>query len=290
MWTVAILIAAIFLVIHTLSFSSRYLAGSVTRLGTSVGLGIPENLRAQLAVRNASRARAVSIGAILGTAAIVAAVTTGLIAPSDDPTDPASLWLLIGGGVTGLAVGSALAALRTRPVVPEGERVARSGAVGLDDYLAPVDLAGSRIAVAIGVVVLVISHIAGLGLTVGGVVIITSVIALVMFEVLARRILERALPVGASAELAWNDALRARAMRDIASAPMCLGAWGALAVIITLATATDGLIFAATGGVLVFAATFAAAAFSIATKPQQHYLRRLWPDVAAAARATAGAR
>ena len=66
---------------------------------------------------------------------------------------------------------------------------------------------------------------------------------------------------------------------------MCLGVWGALALLLNLASSDTGTVVAIGGAILVFGATLAAAAFSIASKPQQHYLRRLWPDVAAAAKA-----
>lgn len=56
-------------------------------------------------------------------------------------------------------------------------------------------------------------------------------------------------------ELAWDDALRASALRDI--------------VITLIALA------------VLLASGFAIALFSLSGRPQQHYLRRLSPDVAA---------
>ena len=287
MWTVAGMLATLFLVILVLNSSRAFLAGSANRLGTFVGLTAPDNLATQIADRNGRRGRAVSLGAIVGTAVPVILIVTGVIATSGRNGDPADLWFIIGGAVGGIGVGAAISALRAKPVVPEGERFARAGAVTLEDYIAPVDLIGSRVAVGISVVVLIAAAIVApsTALSVGGIVIALGVVALVFFEVVIRRILDRAQPVGSPAELAWNDALRARAMRDVAGAPMCLGVWGALALLLNLASSDTGTVVAIGGAILVFGATLAAAAFSIASKPQQHYLRRLWPDVAAAAKA-----
>jgi len=287
MWTVAALAAVVFSIplVFTVSRGSR--ERSVTRLGTAVGLQVPASLTDQLAARNADRTRAASVGALLGTAVVIVAILAGIVPTSDDSAG--DLWMLLGGTVTGLAIGATIAALSTKPVVPEGERYARSGAVGLDDYLAPVDLAGSRIASAVSAAILVLAAVllaTGLipvtpALIVGAIVIVVGLAGLVMFEIVARRILDRALPVGSPAELAWNDALRARSMRDSASVPLCLGTWGSLAVLLAIGATSSLTVVAGIAAVLVFIAILAAAAVSIATRPQQHFLRRLWPDVAA---------
>lgn len=273
---------------------------AVVQTGNSVGLAVPPHLEPALRRRFVGRLTASLLGATLGLAVAVVALQSGLV-PSAESTDVAEFWLVFGGFFTGASVAVAIYALAAKPARPEGERYARSGAVDLRDYLAPVDRLGARGAVALGVVTLLAAtavSAAGLtssnaALSVGGLIVVAGVVALALSEFASRRILERPQPAGSPSELAWDDALRAQSLREIVTAPLCLGSWGALAALFTLVDATDAVGFGgivtfwvgAAGLALVFIALLVAAAMSIATKPQQHYLRRLWPDVAAAASA-----
>lgn len=278
---------------------------AVVQTGNSVGLAVPPHLEPALRRRFVGRLTASLLGATLGLAVAVVALQSGLV-PSAESTDVAEFWLVFGGFFTGASVAVAIYALAAKPARPEGERYARSGAVDLRDYLAPVDRLGARGAVALGVVTLLAAtavSAAGLtssnaALSVGGLIVVAGVVALALSEFASRRILERPQPAGSPSELAWDDALRAQSLREIVTAPLCLGSWGALAVLFTLVDATDAVGFGgivtfwvgAAGLALVFIALLVAAGMSIATKPQQHYLRRLWPDVAAAATAQTEAR
>jgi len=260
-------------------------AGSVRSLGRAVGLGVPEHLEARLA----SRIRGSRLAFALGSAAGLVITTTVLVlngAPSNDE-NPALIWLLVGGVVAGGSLASAIYALTAKPVLPEGERVARSGAVSLNDYLDPVDLIGARVAVGAGILALGVAlWLAPAAVSPAAILIVVlAAVSLVFFEIAIRRILDRPQPAGSTSELAWDDALRGLSMRNIASAPMSFGVWGGLAVLLNVWI--DGAFplasgFAGGAALVLFLATFAAAAWSIATKPPQRYLRRLWPDVAAA--------
>lgn len=296
MWMVAAIAAIVFIIPIVLTLTPGGRERSVTRLGRVVGLQVPESLTTQLADRNANRTRAASIGALVGTAVVIVAilagiiptsVLAGIIPTSEDSTG--DTWMLLGGTILGLSIGATVSALSTKPVIPEGERFARSGAVELEDYLAPVELIGARVAAAVSAAALIVAGIllaSGMivvtpALIVGAIVITLGLAGLVMFEIVVRRILDRALPVGSPAELAWNDALRARAMRDSASAPLCLGTWGTLALLLAIGATGSLTVIAGVAAVVVFITILAAAIVSIATRPQQHFLRRLWPDVAA---------
>jgi len=272
---------------------------AVVQLGTSVGLAVPEHLEPALRRRLVGRTVASLIGAIVGLAAAVAALQTRLV-PSSESTDVAEFWLVFGGFFAGASIAAAIYALTAKPARPEGERFARSGAVDLRDYLAPIDRLGARGAVALGIVtVLAATAVSGVGLThsnaalsIGGLIVIAGAVGLVLSEWASRRILDRPQPAGSPSELAWDDALRAQSLREIVTAPLSLGSWGSLAVLFTLVDAADSaevggvatFWVGAVGLVIVLIALFAAAGISIATKPQQHYLRRLWPEVAAAAK------
>ncbi|MGV8880833.1 MAG: hypothetical protein ACOH19_01655 [Rhodoglobus sp.] len=289
MWIAAGIVTVVFVVSFGLTLTQGSRERSIERLGRSVGLAVPESLKTQLAARNATRARSASVGVLIGTAVIILAILLGIVPTSPAPESTGDLWMLVGGSIAGLAIGAAVAALRTKPVVPEGERFARSGAVTLEDYLAPVDLVGARVAAVLSVIVSVIAGVllaTGAivmtpALIVAGLVVALGLAGLVMFEIVGRRILDHALPVGSPAELAWNDALRARSMRDVVTVPLCLGMWGSLAVLLAIAYTEPFTIVASVAAVVVFASLLAAAFVSIASRPQQHFLRRLWPDVAA---------
>jgi len=296
MWTVSIAFIFASIIGLTINVIPAYRRSRVRTLGTSVGLAVPDGLAGALSSRLTRRSVITWLGSLAGLALIIAAVELGLIVPSGERSDASDLWLIFGGIVIGISGGAIVNALTLKSVLPAGERVARSSAVELDDYLAPVDLAGSRIAVAIGAAALLAwILVTATGVispeplvTVGVVVTALSVVSLFAFELATRSILGRGQPVASPAELAWDDALRGMSMRSIASAPMCLGIWGALAVCIDIArtAAADPTVgdaafaTAVAAGVLIFVGITAAAAVSIATKPQQQYLRRLWPEVA----------
>jgi len=300
LWVIAGFLVIATIVLVALSYLPAYRAANVRLLARTVGLALPADT-AFLERNFASRSRASSTGALLGTVLVVAAIVSGVI-PTQDPPNlggVAETWLVIGGFYVGMGLGAAIRALTARTPAPTGERFARSGAVDIRDYLAPVDRIGSRIAVAAGVLVLVIAAVVSIGafgmtsanpvFTVGGLVVLLGVASLVVSEVAARRILDRAQPAASPEALAWDDAIRAATVREIVTAPMSLGVWGALAIGITLTDSFSvgnqwpvGLIVVNILVAVIAVGIVAAAAYSIASRPQQHYLRRLWPDVAAA--------
>lgn len=304
-WFITATLVLFVIVVAVLMLFPRFRRAAVTQTGNSVGLAVTPQLEPALRRRFAGRTVASLVGALIGLALAVSALFADLV-PLRGSTDVAEFWLVFGGFFTGAAVATSIYALAAKPARPSGERYARSGAVDLRDYLAPIDRLGARIAVAFGVATLIAAtavSAAGLtdsnaALSVGGLIVVAGVVALGLSEFASRRILARPQPAGSPAELAWDDALRAQSLREIVTAPLCLGSWGALAVLFALMNATNaggfgGIVafwIAAAGLLVVFVALFAAAAVSIATKPPQHYLRRLWPDVAAAGKAAADAR
>jgi len=302
LWVIAGFVTVASVVLAVLSFVPAYRAASVRMQARSVGLALPAEPSPALEADFAGRTRASLIGSLLGTVLAVLGLVSGVI-PTDDPPalgGVAETWLVLGGFYVGMGVGAAVRALTVRTPVPSGERFARAGAVDIRDYLAPIDRIGSRVAVGAGVVVLVVAATVSItafgmtpvnpGLIVGGIVVLLGVVSLVVSEVATRRILERSQPAASPEALAWADATRAITVREIVTAPMSLGVWGALAIGITLTDSFSvgnqwpaGLILVNVLVLVIAAGIVAAAIYSIASRAQQHYLRRLWPDVAAAA-------
>ena len=304
LWFIAgfLIIAALVLVV--LTFVPAYRAASVRLMARTVGLALPAGPLDSLEANFAGRSRASATGALIGAVLVVAALVTGVIPTQDPPSlgGAAEIWLLVGGWYVGMGVGAAVRALSVRTPVPVGERFARPGAVDLRDYLAPIDLIGGRLAVTAGIIVLTLATVVAVNgqgvspvsviFSVGGIVVLLSIASLIVFEIAARRILDRAQPAASPEALAWDDAIRAMTVREIVTAPLSLGVWGSLAIGILLSDGFSegnawpvGLIVVSVLVLIIALGILVAAVYSIASKPQQHYLRRLWPDVAAQAEA-----
>jgi hypothetical protein len=172
--------------------------------------------------------------------------------------------------------------------------------VTVADYLAPIERQGAR-ATTLGSVLTLIATLVTLAWTefppaaiaatiAAAALTLLSVASLVLLEVFGRRIVERPQPAGSPAELAWDDALRSVALRDLVTAPIAVGLYGVTLGIVALANALpiSAVAAAVLSGVAMctFAAVVLALVVSITNKPQQHYLRRLWPEVAGATGAT----
>ena len=105
-------------------------------------------------------------------------------------------------------------------------------------------------------------------------------------EVLARRLLARPQVAASQTELAWDDALRARTLRDMVGVPLMTGYLALVALVGALA---DGLAGVWAGnpsrtvgqrGVPRAPARWAAmVVVSQVIGPERHFRRRLWPDV-----------
>ncbi len=284
---VALLLGALVVLVAVTAIPAvgRLAAGSVSR---RLGLALPPELMETVRRRVTRRTFAGAAGAFLATVAAVAVLTAGVVTPL---RDIGTIWFVLGAYFAGLSVGAALSAVTEQPGGDDTRpRVARAGAVTVADYVAPVDRIGARVVVGLAALALLISAVvAGNGgelprLTTGVAIVALAVASLVFFEIASRRIIDRGQPVGSTAELAWDDALRASALRDIITAPIVLGFWG------LVFNASDHANEGGPAGTvtlivlaILLASAFGVALFSLTTRPAQHYLRRLWPDVAAAA-------
>jgi hypothetical protein len=291
-WTITVLITVLAIVFFALTFRASYNLSMARGYARRVGLALTPELEPLVAERLAQRGRVGTYGALAGLALGVLFL---LVRGADDSSAAASTWLLLGAYFAGLAVAIAVWAIRLPSLRVDGPRIARTGAVGVPDYLSSFERNGARVCVALSIVVLAVAailHAAGVStggsplLSIGAIIVALGVASLVLFEFATRRILSRGQPAGTPTELAWDDALRAGTARDIVTAPLCLGLWSIVFMLSDSLTATSApswLLGAA--ALAVFAAVIVIASIAVAQKPQQHYLRRLWPDVASAASA-----
>ena len=280
-WFISILLFVTSLALIALSFVPYYARYSVLRYAQRLELRLPSHLEGVMGRRLMARMRAGAIGAAVFVAASSAALAW-LVEP-DIRSNLVGL-LVIGAAFVGIGVGTAVAALAaSSSVAPDQPRVARAGAVAVKDYLAPVELVGARVVVAGAVLLLVwvtvftsrYASVDYVGITMFSVF---GVLSLVLFEVASRRIVDQSQPAGSTAELVWDDAIRASALRDLVTAPLALGVYSLLFGFVSVADANGDVVFGLLGGI-VFVALLAAAIVSRVTRTQSYFVRRLWPDL-----------
>jgi hypothetical protein len=179
--------------------------------------------------------------------------------------------------------------------------VARSTVPGHADNVPPLERLGSRLlpplAILTTVAAAVALHVGALGEArftpaylwgaVGAWLAYAAVAGLVFAELLARRILRAGQPAATTTDLAWNDALRAQALRDLATAPIMFGFTSILVTFLDVGSLSDyrgaGAPAAAVGfALLALIATVGCVLLvtDLVSKPQQHYWRRLGPIAA----------
>ncbi len=275
------------LTILALSFSPRFRAAQARRLSRSVGLALTDDVAPIVERALAIRQRATVAGALAGLAL---GGTTAAIGPFE----LVQQWVLIAGFFLGVGVGSAVGAVLARPRADAGARIARSREVALRDYVMPLELTGAR--VLIGVVALGATLVAAL--LVGNprettslvslvVVSALAVAALVVFELLGRAIVAQPSPARDVTRLAWEDALRAETLRSLVTAPLTVGCVAVMLTVVGVAGALPlgpaAIILGAVVPLVVLAAVVAIGIVALASTPQRHFLRALWPETAAAA-------
>ncbi|GAB3403315.1 hypothetical protein GCM10027515_14100 [Schumannella luteola] len=303
-WFLAALAVAAGLLLIVFPATAAGRARNADAYARRLGLAIPPQMQQLIERRLARRGRAAGVGVLLGA---VAAVPVALLTPEGE-----SRWahLVPAAGVFALvaSVVAAVAALVLRERPGEGMRVARSTEVRLDDYVAPFELNFQRAVVALGLLGALVGIFAvalqPTLLTTSGAFIATGLVGLVAavaFEVIARRLVDAPQPAGSPAELAWNDALRTLGIRDLMLVPSMMGtfsAFGALLVLVVPGSTSAlpgqlgaGIAFGVFLIVIVALIVLAAVQYRHGS-PLTHFLRRLWPEVAAqnAAARTPGGR
>jgi hypothetical protein len=295
---VAYLVGTVVLVIATARPHAE--ERSVLRFQNSLGLTLPAHLGDALRRRMVNQRRSYLVGGAVGIAASAAVVGSG----AQPLPEHLILWTLFGGLSTGAAIATAIGALfSVRPRLGDHERIARATAVGLDDYLAPLDRWTARLPVvfAVGAIPLSLvgtelgwAAIASRPMFTSGVILTTmAVTSLVVFEVAARKIVAKGRPTGSVVELVWDDAFRFQVLRDLRYAPLVLSAYAlgltgsALGIMSADVVEPNSISFG------VFATLLACTVIALwaarAAKTQRHFLRRLWPELAAEADNPVGA-
>lgn len=244
-----------------------------------------------LTVAEGRRISGFAVGGIVG----VIAATYLVYFVGADRAQPATLFLLGSfaiAAVIGRAVASCLGALTS---VSSTVRVANVRHRGVSDYLPAWALITTRITVASAVAMLAILTISPFvwdvqlavfptSFSVAAVVSALAVVLLILFEA-STRIIAR-LPQRRESEiaLAWDDALRSSAIRDLASATWLLGLFGLFFGIGEIALALSpvappGIATALAFNIVGTAALVAVLAMMLLPHTRRYAFRRLHPEL-----------
>jgi hypothetical protein len=272
-------------------------ARAAQRASRQAGLALPdEPLRSSLVRRLLHALRwsccASAVGALLGVATCLIAVSSGAPLPESNGI----VWLAFAGFMLGGSVGAVLAVLTAQAPDATGRpRIARAARRELSDYLDPFELNGARVSAVLGALIAATtlmwpSTFAGLPPTVTILLATTGLVAWAILELGGRYVvLARPRIAESEAELAWDDAFRTADLRRLVTAVLMSSCYavifGGLPLLYEFASAVlsqTAMMVAANVSFYVFVA-LASVILVIALRrdPEHHYLRRLWPHLAA---------
>lgn len=277
------------------TFLPRARSTLANRLEKSIGLAIPVGLRPTIGRQAARRARISLTGLILAAWAVLPFVWSINDEASPGISTP-PMFLVVGAMFAGAAIGTAIGSLpRTRRLDKDSIRYARPEAVTLDDYVAPLVRRGAWAAVGLATLIYLSSvivsttGIAPIALlpptTFGGIMVALAIASLAFFETMGHRMVGRAQPTGSEPELVWGDAMRSTNVSGLAMAPIALGFYGLVTCTVDFAIGFRHIVdtVAALITVNVFwnlgiVAIILIGIYAITSRPQRHFLRRLWPQ------------
>lgn len=273
---------------------------------------VPAALLDRVGARIARRDLAAQAGAAAGALCVLLLLLTGtdldrrgLVVDEGPASLEVTGSLLVLVGPMAVLVGSALAVLvvaareALAPPADGVRRLARMTPVSLEDYVPRFE---TRVVRASCVVPLAVVGVVGatslvLGravpdqLPAAAVLGVLAVVAWGAGELLCRRVLSQRQPAGSALELAWDDVLRARLLRDLVPLPLALG--GLASAVLPFVLLPSALADPRSAGavlavalvlVLVLLVLLLALVVSeLARPPEQYARRRLWPGPAAAA-------
>lgn len=264
--------------------------GAAHRLARKVDLSLDPSVEQAVADRLARRERAGVVGGLLVMWAAV--VTLGRAAEAVQeglaPLFVALAYLL------GHAVGYGVVAWHeTRRPPGDGPRVARASTPTHDDYVARHErwgawvVAGAATCLAVALVMVEQTGAFGSAAVPWALAAATAVlpwVAIAVDELLARRLLDRRQVAATPLELAWDDALRARTLRDMVTVPLVLGLSLPLVLAGVMGDAAEGgwpanPMVGVTSGVfmLILGGAIVLGLVSAALNPHRHFRSRLWP-------------
>lgn len=271
---------------------------AVDRLAKRIDLAVPTSPieDERVGLRLAVRERCIAVGGGIG---LVAAILAALFLPGFDQNNFSLLGIFIL-SLTGIGVGAGISALRTTRELPNDvPRIARLSSPTMGDYLIGLEYRGAIVMDVVGAAVTAVTLPLGFAFaeltwdraTLPVVVAILSIAALIGVLAVSRSILDRGQRAASVQELAWDDAIRSTALRDLITVPLALGFASAFVPLVTVVSGTrivqptssaDNLLSLGALALIAFLALcgIVVAVIVLASSPQRHYRRRLWPTPA----------
>jgi len=270
----------------------------LAKVAARMSLPLTPEVEPLVRARLRRRAWGVGLGGGLALAAVLA-VVLGVPELQGSPVAPAVVFV---SGFAGMGVGAASAAAVAVPrPATDAVRVARAAPPRVSDYVGPSERIGPRLVTGLALAAFVVCGIVavtGLGgafaplspgewaTSVAGVCVLIAVVGLVLTEVAMARLVDRGQPAMSELDLAWDDALRSMALRDLVTAPVVLGFVGVVGSMIVLGDAASGGGPGSLGNVVVgvlglsfivpLALAIGLAVWATTTKPHLHWWRTLW--------------
>lgn len=254
-------------------------------------LALPVHDRGAVVRRLQGRSTAATVGLLLGFWVAVAVVPPDPApARGEQFALPVAFPVAVGAGFVGMAFAAAAYAIvaARRSPGPDAPRVARTRDVGLGDYVNGIERWGTVVTclvpAAVGLVLAVLladPAAAGVDPLRIGLLALVPPALLVLSLAAGGVVLNARRTVSSPEALAWDDALRSQALRDIVSMPLYAGLiatlWLGLEVARAipderLAVGAAGLwVLLALGTMLVLLVVM------LAARPARHFRLRLWP-------------
>ena len=253
-------------IFFSLTFYQVFMTNRTQAFSESVGIKLVPELRSSVQRRLATRYRGIAFGGLAGLLAGEAIVAR------DRDKDIFFSLIVVGGMIlAGVALGAAVSSLFGRARRdPEAVKYARTRVVELDDYVPALELWPARIGVMLSVAALVIAIIIRTDVTLPLVLTVIGVAALLFFEIVGRRIVARPQQAESPRELGWDDALRSSVLRDMVLAPLAISLFSLMLTLVAIfgSVQPTSIIFVLSLTVL--------SRFTARSRPQRHFLRRLW--------------
>ena len=287
-WVVAVclVMGAALLIVNALPHAQEK---ALLRFQNNVGVDLPQRLAERLRRRMLINRRSSLIGGMAGI------LVSALIVDSRAPSSPNTLdtFILIAGAFAGPTLAISIAALLTASKDSDDHvRYARSHAVGLSDYVPPLERWVAR-----GLTLLAIAFLAAWSISSwlrpaasdtqafinGALFTLIAAGTLLICEIAGRRIVAMGIRAGSPEKLVWEDAIRSLTVRDLAGAPALVGLYAIMWTAPALLSEGAGAAVVNSTGLMVSFGVIVVAIISMVFKPERHFLRRLWPELAAEA-------
>ena len=257
-----------------------------------IDLALDDRTEPAVAARLALRERVGAVGALLGCWIVAGWLYVGTEALERSSYAP---MLVVLGFFGGHAAGYGVVAWyeSTRPVSSGAPRIARASTPTHGDYVARRERYGAWVmagaSVLLGLVVVVADlrgrvELDALPWSLVTLAIVGPPVAVVVYELLAGRLLRQRQVARTQLELAWDDALRARTLRDMVTVSLVVGCYAPAPLIGAVGDQLEGGWPAnpAVGVVaallpLLFVGLVVMATISYALNPARHFRRQLWP-------------